>query len=176
MTTEVLPGDVLAVRSGGLAAIAIRLGAALRGAPNLDNHIAIMHHTDASGVPWCLEGKPGGAGWRDARAYLDSRWTLTNAAQPKTQAQRTGVCKLAESMLGTAYDWEAIADDTAQAFGLPGIWKPGTKGVVPGHVVCSSLAAYAYDRNGLKAPAPGDYRHVTPGNWDEFILTRAWEL
>ena len=39
-----------------------------------------------------VEGRPGGAGWRDARDYLTSKWTLTNAAQPKTAEQRDAVC------------------------------------------------------------------------------------
>ena len=62
------PGDVILVRTGGLAATMIRFGAALRGAPNLNNHVAVAHHLDAHGTLWCVEGSPGGAGWRDARA------------------------------------------------------------------------------------------------------------
>jgi len=81
--TAVQPGDVLAVRGGGLAGKLIRLGAAFRGQPNLDAHIAVVHHTDEHGTVWALEGRPGGVGWRDAKAYLASPWTVTNAGQPK---------------------------------------------------------------------------------------------
>lgn len=60
------PADVLVVRTSGFAADMIRLGAALTGKPNLDNHVAVMHHWDGE-VPWGLEGKPGGVGWVDLR-------------------------------------------------------------------------------------------------------------
>jgi hypothetical protein len=169
-----LPGDVIAVRTPGWAAWAIRLGAALRGQPNLDNHIAVLHHFDAGGIPWFLEGRPGGVGWRDGRSYMDSKLAVANISQPKTQLQRAAVCKTMLAMIGTPYDWAAILDDGAMAFGLPDIWKSDASGVVPGAVVCSSLAAYAYDKNGLKAPDPADYAHVTPGQWTAFILAQGW--
>lgn len=173
--TDVKPGDILAVRGTAWTSRMIRLGAALRDTPDLSNHIAIVHHLDGNGTLWCLEGRPGGVGWRDAKAYLSSRWTLTNAEQPKTEAQRQAVCKTAEAMIGTAYDWSAIAEDAAAALGLKRIWAEKESGQVPGHVVCSSLAAYAYDKAGLAAPFPMDFRHVTPGDWDGFIVTRGWE-
>lgn len=168
----VLPGDVLAVRTSGLAGAAIRLGAALRGAANLSNHIAVAHHTDTHGTLWVLEGRPGGVGWRDAGAYTASRWTLVNSAQPKTDAQRAAVCKVMEALVGTAYDWAGIAADAGADLHLDTAWLPSWHGTVPAHVVCSSLAAYAYGKAGLPCPAGG--RQVQPGDWDQFILTRAW--
>ena len=174
MTAAVQPGDVLVIRTGGIAAAMIRLGAALRGRPNLSNHVAVVHHTDARGTAWTLEGRPGGVGWRDARAYLGSPWTLANAAQPKTGAQRERVCDTMLAMTGTAYDWDAIAADAAADLHLNTAWRPEWKdGTVPGHVVCSSLAAYAYGKAGLPCPAGG--RQVQPADWDAWILTRAWE-
>lgn len=168
-----LPGDVLAVRSSGFAGTMIRFGAALRGLPNLSNHIAIVHHTDANGVVWCLEGRPGGVGWRDSSDYLASRWTVTNSEQPKTDAQRTAVAKIAEAMIGTAYDWEAIAADAAEDLCLDVVWLPD-HGTVHGETVCSALAAYAYDKAGLPRPA-GAQRLVQPGSWDTWIMTKGWE-
>ena len=168
------PGDVLAVRSTGWAGRLIRLGAALRDQPNLNNHIAVAHHRDAKGTLWCVEGRPGGAGWRDARDYLASKWTLTNSAQPKTQEQRDAVCATMTAMIGTAYDFAAILADADHAFGLDSAWLPDFKtGQVPGAVVCSSLAAYAYSKNGLQHP-PGDDRQITPADWTSFVLTQAW--
>lgn len=171
----VQPGDVLAVRSGSFAAAAIRLGAALLGRPNLSSHIAVVHHTDAHGTIWTLEGRPGGVGWRDAKAYLESPWTLTNAAQPKTAAQRERVCDTMLAMIGTQYSWQTIAEDAAIAFGLKDIWAEKVNGKPPGEIVCSSLAAYAYDKAGLAAPSPADYAHVTPGDWDQLILENRWQ-
>lgn len=161
----ILPGDVLAVRTGGLAATMIRLGAALRGTPNLSNHIAVVHHADASGTLWCIEGRPGGVGWRDAGDYLASPWTLTNAAQPKTPAQRKVITDGAAAILGMAYDWDAILGDGLADLHL---WDPAG-GQVRGHAVCSAVAAFLYDKAQLGRPA-GAQRMVQPSDWDTWIL------
>jgi hypothetical protein len=171
--TAVQPGDVILVRTGSIAGTLIRLGAALTGKPNLASHVCVLHHVDEHGTPWALEGRPGGAGWRDARQYLSSSWELDNAAQPKTPEQRAAVCKTMEALIGTAYDYRAIAADAFAALHmrLPG-WDPSWRGTVPGQAVCSSLAAYAYAKAGLRCPA-GD-RGVVPGDWDTWVLTRGW--
>jgi hypothetical protein len=169
----VLPGTVLVVRTGGLAAAAIRLGAALRGRPNLSNHVVVAHHVDGAGTPWGIEGRPGGVGWADLRRYQASTWTLTNAAQPLTGAQRAAICAAMEKMLGTPYDWEAIVADAASSLrlDLPG-WDASWHGTVAGQLVCSSAAAYGYGKAGV--PCPAGARAVTPADWDEFILRRGW--
>jgi len=169
------PGDVLAVRTPDLGGRFIRFGAAVKelvtgsAEPNLDNHIAVVHHTDTHGTTWVLEGKPGGVGWRDATSYLASPWTVINQRQVKSGAQRKAICATMLAMVGTPYDWGAIVADAGEAFGLKGIWSEKTGTGVPGHVVCSSLAAYAYDLHGVPAPEPGDYKHVTPADWVAFI-------
>ena len=172
MAAQPQPGDVLLVRTGGFAGRLIRLGAALRDEPNLVNHVAVVSHTDKAGTLWCLEGRPGGVGWRDAGDYLASRWTVTNAAQPKTETQRQLVVRGAAAMIGTSYDWEAIAADGVAALDLGALWHPRW-GKVPGHVVCSSLAAYLYGRAGLPRPVGG--REVTPAMWLSFIITNEYE-
>ena len=101
-------GTVLATRSGGFSSFMIRMGAALRNKPNLSNHIAVMHHVDQAGVPWAIEGKPGGVGWVDARNYLKSKWTITNESQNLPTAARPRIAADMEAMLGRAYDWPAI--------------------------------------------------------------------
>jgi hypothetical protein len=171
---KIEPGDLIVTRGNGWGSFLIRLGAALRDRPNLINHVAIVHHTDAKGVTWCIEGRPGGVGWRQASDYLKSPYTISNAAQPKTLAQRKDVCAGAVAMLGTPYDWEAIAQDAAGAFGLDDVWqlKFGKAGSVPGHVVCSSLAAYLYASCELQHPA-GD-REVTPADWLALWIERGW--
>jgi hypothetical protein len=113
-------------------------------------------------------------GWRDATAYLSDHATITNIGQPKTMQQRDMVCTLITAMIGTPYDWDAIAADAGMAFGLGDIWQRKADGMVPGAVVCSSLAAYAYDKAQLTAPM-GDYRTVTPGDWAELIVNRGWQ-
>ena len=166
-------GDVLCTRSGGLASTLIRLGQAFRGKPNIVNHVAIVHHLDAKGEWVCVEGRPGGVGWAPARKYLDSPWTLTNAGQPKTPEQRAGVVARCEALIGRPYDWGGIALDAAQAVGidLPSRWT-GTWDAA--QVVCSSLAAYAYDKGALSRPA-GALRTITPGDWADFILSRNYD-
>jgi hypothetical protein len=169
---KVAPGDVLAVRTGGMAASLIRFGAALRGEPNLDNHIAVVHHADRAGTTWCIEGRPGGVGWRDARAYLASPWTVTTAAEPKTGLQRQAVCEALEAAIGTPYDWKGIAADAAQAIHLPDLWQEKWDGQVPGHVVCSSLAAWAYMKAGLAYPVASDLERTTPADWTRMCIIR----
>jgi len=176
---NIQPADVLAIRSQGVGGRLIRFGAALRelvtnqSQPNLHNHIAVVHHIDKHGTLWGIEGRPGGVGWVDCDKYLRSPWTITNARQPKTDTQRHHVCDVMVAMLGTPYDWEAIEADTVEAFGLH--WKPDWHGTVPGHVCCSSAAAYGYTKGGLVRPDPKeDGREVTPADWTNFILVNRY--
>ncbi len=168
---SVQPGDVLVIASAADTSKLIEIGAVLAGEPAA-SHVAVFHHPG-----WVIEGRPGGVGWADATGYLRDPRTITNALQPKTGGQRQQVCDLAVKMLGTAYDWAGgIAEDAMKALRLPELWaeKDPATGLVPGHVVCSSLAAWVYDRAGLAAPHPADWRHVTPGDWAEFIVKAAW--
>jgi hypothetical protein len=168
------PGDVLVTRSNSLFGALIRLGAAIRDQPNLGNHVAVVHHTDKTGTVWVIEGRPGGVGWRDARDYLASRWTITNSEQPKTEAQRALVCRSVHAALGTPYDWFGIERDAAEALHLPDLWAEKWDSHVPGHVVCSSLAAWAYAKAGLACPPYDDLPRTTPSDWDQWCITRAW--
>ncbi len=169
------PGDVYAIRTGGKAAGLIRFGSGLLGKPNLSNHIAVVHHVTGS-TKWAIEGKPGGVGWVDCARYAQSPYLLTNVEQPKTSVQRSLICATLEGMLGTPYDWPGIAQDALADLHLPDLWAEKWGGVTPGHVVCSSLAAWAYAKGGCAAPKTADMAHIQPSDWDEFILTKAWEL
>lgn len=170
-------GDILTTRSNtGLAGRLIRLGAALRDEPNLTNHVVIVHHVDAAGTVWGLEGRPGGVGWVNCAKYLASKWTLTNAEQPKTDEQRAKVAELALALLGTPYDWTGIALDAMDAIGAFHLWRDTSWGQAPGHVVCSSYADYVYEQVGLANPGLASHtRTTTPGDWAQFIIERAWE-
>jgi hypothetical protein len=173
-TDDLKPGTVLVTRSKGFAAWWIRFGAAIRNKPNLGNHVAVVHHRDKEGTLWVIEGKPGGVGWADAKGYLDSKWTHSNADQPLTEEQRYLIAVAMEKMLGTAYDWESIVADAFTNLGmrLPGWDSKWKHDEVAGQVVCSSAAAYAYGRSKAKHP-PGD-RGCQPSDWTEWILTRGW--
>jgi hypothetical protein len=167
------PGDVLVVRTAGLPARLIRVGEELSGKVGLDNHVALFSHWTGS-VPWGLEGKPGGVGWADLRPYLASHFTVNNCLQPgRDDAGRAEVCAQAGRMLGTAYDWEAIADDTLRAFHMPDLFASTWHGAVPGHVLCSSYVSFLYARQGWVRPRVPD-RDTEPGDWTAFITDHQW--
>lgn len=169
------PGDVLAVRGYGLAAELIRVGEELAGKPGLDNHVAVMHHWQG-GVPWGLEGKPGGVGWADLRGYAASPYTVNNCGQPgRTDAVRAQLAAEAQHMLGTQYDWEAIADDTLRAFRMDDLFSSTVNGTVPGHVVCSSFAAFLYRLYGWDHPNVPD-RDCEPADWTAFAIEHGWNV
>ena len=172
------PADLVIVRTGGVAAKIIRFGEWLQRKPDEHNHVAMLHHVTVSGVAWFLEGRPGGLGWHierigDPGGYLSSKLTVTNAAQPKTTGQRAAVLADMERLIGKPYDWEAIEADAAAALHLPELW-PKWGGVMPGHVVCSSSAAWAYEKGGLAGPEAGGGRFVEPADWDVFITAGIW--
>lgn len=179
----IAPGDVLAVRTpGNLFARLIRLGEHLDGKPSLDNHIVIAHHVDPAGVPWGIEGRPGGVGWADLTTYVADPATRSNAAQPKTPEQRQLVASKAETMLGTAYDWQAIFADTETCLTHP-LDVPDLGALfardwahtgVPGHVVCSSLAAWLYEAAGLPHPDVDHERQCMPSDWTTWCEAKAW--
>ena len=172
------PGDVVAVRTGGWEAAWIRFGAAIRGLPNLDNHVVVAHHVDKAGTLWGIEGRPGGVGWVDMARYLKgplSGYAVANWEQPKTTVQRQAVCQTMELILKMGYDWRAIVEDGLDDLHIPDPWQEKWKdGTVPGHVVCSSAAMVGYAKAGLPRPDPADPAHVQPGDWTEFTLNRAW--
>lgn len=170
------PGDVLCTRNlTGIGGRLIRLGAALLDRPNTVNHVAIYTHTDAAGVRWCIEATGRGVGWQRADAWVKSRWTLNNARQPKTDAQRAQVVEVARSMLGTPYDYTGIALNAFAALGLLEQWEDDWGNTVPARVVCSSLADYVYETVGLDSPGlSADTRLTTPGDWAQFITEGGW--
>ena len=176
-------GDVMVTREGNkLISLAIRAGAALAGLPAYCNHAIIVHHRDASGRWWGIEGRPSGVGYVELGKRLDHPLTNINTDQPKTEDQRYLIAVAAESLLSIPYDWSAIRRHTEAALKvsellslLPGVpeWDENE---IPTHVVCSSFADWAYERVGLANP--GGHRRTrmtTPGHWDDFMLRRQWE-
>jgi hypothetical protein len=182
MTANVLlPGDIVVVRTpGGFPTPQwwIRFGAALRNQPNLDNHVAFMHHYDSQGVPWGLQGQPGGVGWVDMRQYIASPWTVNNCGQGgRSMPDRTAACLTAEKMLGTKYDWQAIGGDGLMDLHVH-LWNDMTSfhGLKPGEVVCSSFAAYIYETRNWAHPDTGTERVCQPAGWEEFCTVNRYSL
>lgn len=169
-------GNIIAVHTDGWAAKWIRRGERLLGIDSKTNHIAVLHHLDPNGTPWALEGRPGGVGWVDASSYLASPWTVSNAAQPIDPTARLGVIRDGEAMLKVGYDDLGIFGDACRDLHLPELWGMDWKGQgPPGHVVCSSYAAYLYDHHGLPRPEPRlNGRWVEPGDWAGWIRKEGW--
>jgi cell wall-associated NlpC family hydrolase len=177
----VQPGDLLLTRDRRIWAWLIRLGAALGDKPNTWNHVIIASHTDEAGTFWGIEARPGGVGWVDLAPWLANRWTIHNADQPKTAEQRGQIVAVAKGMIGTRYDWAAIAADAMHAIGDSRLWRLrawNDVDGVPAHVVCSSLATWVYMHVGLAEPVPdlqrARWRWSTPADWAEFILRHGW--
>lgn len=187
--TDALPGDVLLTRYDGWTGRLIRFGAALREllfnipSPNLHNHCILVHHFDAKGVLWGIEARAEGVGWIDLTQRVRSKWTVSNAAQPKTVAQRARVCELGQALLGTPYDWTAIALDGFASVGISPEWEAlrlddefPEGGALPYAVVCSAYVDWCYEEAGLANPGGAEVtRYTQPTDWDQFVLTRGWE-
>ena len=169
-------GDILATRGDGFGSKAIRLGAALEDEPNTVNHICVIHHIDNVGTIWGIEGRPGGVGYVDTRKYLENPYTITNAEQPKTLAQREWIAQKSTSMLGTPYDWQAIADDACIALLKRNfIWTMRDFGdEPPAQVVCSSFAVWLNHHAGLAYPDQHGERSTTPADWVDWIIRKGW--
>lgn len=173
------PGDVLVTRSDGFFPRIIRLGQALVGSPNTVNHAIIAHHYDDAGTFWGIEGRPGGVGWVDLTDRVSSPFTNANVMQAKDAVQRAAIVKLSGALLGTPYDWAAIAADGMRAIRAQRLWKSKDyeDGKPPAHVVCSSYADWVYHELGLPSPSrmSGVSREVTPGDWETFIVEEGWK-
>lgn len=168
------PGTVLAVRTSGFGADMIRFGAALIGASDLENHIAVLDHKTGD-TWWAVEGRPGGVGWADATAYLESPWTLSNQGQSLSTSQRDSICKTMRGLLGVPYDWTAIEQDGFRDLHIPELWAEKWHGVAPAHVVCSSVSTWAYMTNGADYPKQVDPAHIQPADWADFIILNGYQ-
>lgn len=180
MELKLLPGDIIAVDTGPSAAERlIKVGAALHNLPSLDNHIAVFHHYDEHGKPQLIEGRPSNVGWADGTKYMNHPATVSNQGQPKTDLQRAVILRALEAMIGVGYDWPAILADAHQDIGIKALWAEDWHGYgYPGHVVCSSLAAWAYMRAELDHPSVGHERFCQPGDWTKFVWDNreAWRV
>jgi hypothetical protein len=188
MTLPAAPGDVLAVWTGHhLVEDLIRIGDVLRGKPAVANHVIIVTHQDLRGRWIGIQGQPGGVGMVDCTPYLNDARTQSNHEQPKLDdnGQLKRLLASAAKSLGIAYDWVAIAADAVNDLGLKDLsaaidhlWRwPSDHDLLPGHVVCSSLAAMLYDEPsiGWAHPDLGAERTCTPGDWWNWSESRAWQ-
>lgn len=187
-TMLVAPGDVLAVWTGaGEIQDFIRVGEALLGKPAVANHVIIVTHKDMAGRWMGIQGQPGGVGPVDCTPFLSDSRTMANHAQPKPddRGQLTSFLASAAKSLGISYDWVGIAEDALDALHvhdlsrlIDPLWRwPTQHNLLPGHVVCSSLAAMLYDLSsvGWAHPDLGDERECEPADWWQWSQAEAWK-
>lgn len=176
-TGTVNVGDVICTREGKWwISAGIRLGARLMGLPAFVNHVIIVHHRDERGNWQGIEGRPGGVGWVDLTERLGAPLTNANTEQPKLEDQRFLIAKAAEALVNVPYDWTTIAEHTRVALRLRRqAVQEWPEHEVPGQVVCSSFADWAYEQVGLANPGGLSLtRMTTPGHWDRFITNKEW--
>jgi Permuted papain-like amidase enzyme, YaeF/YiiX, C92 family len=170
MTEPLAPGDIIAVHTKGWFGTII--GHVTR---SLWSHVAIVHHQDNAGTWWVIEGRPSGVGYATLAHYLQPTYrAVHNADQPKTREQRDLIVREATALLGTPYDWGAIARIGFERLDAQGIgWADTWNGQRPPvAVICSSFAAYLYS----EASLPGPHQVLTkPIDWAEFIARRGWQ-
>lgn len=182
---EVAAGDVLAVfNSPGLGGRIIRFGQWLQSKSSIADHVVIATHQDQLGRWIGIEGRPTGVGVCDLSRYLTDLRTRSNHDQPRltdTGQLETLLASCAKS-LGIAYDWVAITEDALAALHIHDLaeeidhlWRWSVNGELPGHVVCSSLAAKLYAIVGWGHPAHNVERTCEPADWWAWSNSRAWE-
>lgn len=173
---DVAPGDVLAVLGGDdWFSKAIRAFEWIGGRPHAVEHVVIITHQDQQGRWMGIAGQPGGVGPADMTKFLTQSQTRANHLQPRRNDRRQCDTFLAScaASLGIAYDWVGIAADLADdlhvhnlASDIDHLWRWPTRGDrLPGHVVCSSLAARLYEIVGWAHPDNGSERLCEPGDW-----------
>src|SRR6266567_8665186 len=146
------------------------------------------HHPPGSGGPVDrYPGQPGSVGPADCTPYLADARTRSNHDQPKPDdhGQLTSFLAGAAKSLGIAYDWVGIAEDALGALQVPdlasqidGLWRwPSDHNLLPGHVVCSSLAAAlsGLASVGWAHPDLGAERQCEPADWWQWSNSRSWQ-
>lgn len=185
--TALRPGHVIVMRTPDPGGWLIRRRSLMRRYPRQPwrwladpawavNHVALFTHTDETGRPRGLEGRPGGFGWCNLDRYLTEPYhAIANTAQPLTDAQRDGIVRRAVSAVGMPYDWAAIVAFAAGSAGLPFLAHEWPEDGVPAQNVCSSAADYFYEAVG--AANPGGYvqtRGTDPQAWWSWIDGELW--
>lgn len=179
------PGDILAVVGGGVGGWLVSVGQAMAGKPSIGTHVVVVTHQDALGRWIGIQGQPGGVGLIDCTTVLEDARTRSNHAQPRLTngPQLTTFLAGCAKSLGVGYDWVGIAGDVSATLApdltadIDLLWRwPTDTSLVPGHVVCSSLAAMLYDLPavGWSHPDLGKERMCEPADWWNWNDGKQW--
>lgn len=182
----VAPGDILAVVGGGLGGWLVDVGQAIAGRPSMGTHVVVVTHKDQLGRWIGIDGQPGGVALCDCTPYLTDARVRSNHYQPRllVPGQLTTFLASAAKSLGLPYDWAGIAEDAANVVShdlsadIDRLWRwPSGNGLLPGHVVCSSLAAMLYDLPDVSWAHPdlGKERMCEPADWWDWNDGRQWQ-
>jgi hypothetical protein len=179
------PGDILAVWLGSFTSDLIRIGEALKGSTPVASHVVVVTHQDRRGRWMGIQGAPGGVGLVDCTPFLSDSRTRSNNAQPRDDGMPLAMflAGCAKS-IGVRYDWVGIAEDACDALHVPDLaaaidplyrW-PASHGLLPGEVVCSSLAAMLYDLPAVRWAHPdlGTERRCEPADWWDWSDRALW--
>jgi hypothetical protein len=183
---DISPGDILAVlESDSFFSKLIRIGAWLQRKPNICDHVVIVTGQGDDGIWRGIAGSPDGVGIVECARYLSDPRTRSNHDQPKPDdnSQMATFQAVCAKALGIQYDWAAIVQDTFDALHiselsdiLDRLWRwPTESDKLPGHVVCSSLAAAVYKYVGWQHPEVGNERDCAPSDWWAWSDKRKWD-
>jgi hypothetical protein len=179
-------GDILAVVNRGRSWFGnlILFFEHLQHKPDIADHVVILTHQDELGRWIGIEGRPSGVGLVDATPYLSDTRTRSNHDQPKPGDGNLAVFLAScAKTLGVDYDWVGMAADMFDAIHLQDLSEdlariyawPTENNVLPGHFVCSSLAAWLYKEVGWTHPNMGSERLCEPADWWVYSDTMGWE-
>lgn len=185
-TLPAAPGDVLAVYGGGIGGTLVRWGQWLARKPAPAGHVVIITHQDVKGRWMGIQGAPGGVSLVDCTPFLNDSRARSNHGQPRADdhGQLTAFLAGTAKSIGVQYDWVGIAGDAAAALHAPDLsalidqfWRwPSNENLVPGHVVCSTLAAMLYDEPAVSWAHPdlGHERMCLPSDWFNWNTKQLW--
>ncbi len=176
--SQLNPGDIVVVGMGiKILQPLIWLQAVISGnfKYRAAGHVIVVHHRDAENRLWGIEAQALGIGWVDMQKH-DGKWGVANSAQPRSEEVNAKITDMAFRLLGTTYDYLAYLDFALNAVGITKTWKDFDGNDVPVSLICSAVADYIYESNGLPNPG-GDSvtRYTTPADWAKFIDSKKWE-
>lgn len=137
------PGDFGLVSIPGGVGFLIRLGQWLNGNGFKNYEHAFVYLDDGT----ILEAMPGGAIISDPDKYRDSVPSVRVSTVPLTAQQRIDIVKYTRELVGVPYSFLDYFVIAAKRFHLP-IPFLTTRVVKSGHMICSQIVDYVYNKSG----------------------------
>jgi uncharacterized protein YycO len=154
----VRPGDLLIVKTTGIAARVIQWGTHSR-----YNHAAIYVGT-VNGVETLIEANPSGIEAKSLSEYASRQYLVSD--YPLSDAQRKRIVAFAYAQIGKRYGWLDIAALVLLSLGIRWRWVINTA-MDQTRFVCSQLACEAAWHGGWDVTGNGEPWSATPGDMEE---------